>query len=406
MTGNRILYFYALLISFALFVLLDAYLFHLLFLFLLILPVVSLLAALPVSRKLRYRLNVEDDIQPKGDCPAELTVQNVSSFPCACVRVILTRKNLLGRVGDRYSEDLEDTIYFSVEPKRTKSVQPPLQMEHCGRVDLGVRRIAVCDMLGLFRLPVPKGNAGPVSGSVYVLPELQSRSIQTEEAADLGLDSATYSTKKPGNDPSEIFQLRDYREGDARHSVHWKLSSRMGRLIVREFGLPLNPCLHFLLELRENASHAAAEQMLGAVFAYSEYLMAKNVTHSISYLGEEGALSTAFIVGPESLALVMHELLALPGTKPWSTLEHFALQTQHQADTHLVYLVAGAVWGGANDAPAYRVLESLPALNICRRLTLMPDRCSDDTAKELLSLGCEVQLLDGRIPNLETEEEA
>ena len=48
MTGNRILYFYALLISFALFVLLDAYLFHLLFLFLLILPVVSLLAALPV----------------------------------------------------------------------------------------------------------------------------------------------------------------------------------------------------------------------------------------------------------------------------------------------------------------------------------------------------------------------
>jgi len=405
MTGNRILYFYALLISFALFVLLDAYLFHLLFLFLLILPVVSLLAALPVSRKLRYRLNVEDDIQPKGDCPAELTVQNVSSFPCACVRVILTRKNLLGRVGDRYSEDLEDTIYFSVEPKRTKSVQPPLQMEHCGRVDLGIRRIAVCDMLGLFRLPVPKGNAGPVSGSVYVLPELQSRSIQTEEAADLGLDSATYSTKKPGNDPSEIFQLRDYREGDARHSVHWKLSSRMGRLIVREFGLPLNPCLHFLLELRDNASHAA-EQMLGAVFAYSEYLMAKNVTHSISYLGEEGALSTAFITGPESLALVMHELLALPGTKPWSTLEHFALQTQHQADTHLVYLVAGAVWGGANDAPAYRVLESLPALNICRRLTLMPDRCSDDTAKELLSLGCEVQLLDGRIPNLETEEEA
>ena len=405
MTGNRILYFYALLISFALFVLLDAYLFHLLFLFLLILPVVSFLAALPVSRKLRYRLNVEDDIQPKGDCPAELTVQNVSSFPCACVRVILTRKNLLGRVGDRYSEDLEDTIYFSVEPKRTKSVQPPLQMEHCGRVDLGIRRIAVCDMLGLFRLPVPKGNAGPVSGSVYVLPELQSRSIQTEEAADLGLDSATYSTKKPGNDPSEIFQLRDYHEGDARHSVHWKLSSRMGRLIVREFGLPLNPCLHFLLELRDNASHAA-EQMLGAVFAYSEYLMAKNVTHSISYLGEEGALSTAFITGPESLALVMHELLALPGTKPWSTLEHFALQAQHQADTHLVYLVAGAVWGGANDAPAYRVLESLPALNICRRLTLMPDRCSDDTAKELLSLGCEVQLLDGRIPNLETEEEA
>lgn len=405
MAGNRILYFYALLISFALFVLLDMYLFHLLFIFLLVLPVVSLLAALPVSRALRYRLEIEDDIMPKGDCPAALAVENASALPCACVRVLLNRRNALGRVDERYIEDLNETVQFSLEPKRYKTIQPPLKMEYCGRVDLLIRRVEVCDMLGLFRLPVPKKNAGATAGSVYVLPELQSRSIQTEEAADLGLDSATYSTKKPGSDPSEIFQLRDYREGDPRHSVHWKLSSRMGRLIVREFGLPLNPCLHFLLELRETASPASAESMLGAALAYSEYLMARSITHSISYLSEEGALQTTSITGPDALALVMHELLALPGQKSWSTLEHFAMQAQHQADTHLVYLIAGAVWNDADDAEAYGMFENLPALGICRRATLMPDRCSKLTAKNLMTLGCEVQLLEGRIPGLEAEEE-
>ena len=143
---------------------------------------------------------------------------------------------------------------------------------------------AVVDLLGLFALKVPKNNGASPAGSIYVLPELQSRSIQTDDTADLGLDSATYSTEKAGGDPSEIFQLRDYREGDARHSVHWKLSARMNRLIVREFGLPLNPSLHFLLELTESSTPEAAESMLGAMLAYSEFLMAREITHSVSWI--------------------------------------------------------------------------------------------------------------------------
>ena len=68
--------------------------------------------------------------------------------------------NALGRVGERYIEDLNETVQFSLEPKRYKTIQPPLKMEYCGRVDLLIRRVEVCDMLGLFRLPVPKKNGG------------------------------------------------------------------------------------------------------------------------------------------------------------------------------------------------------------------------------------------------------
>jgi uncharacterized protein (DUF58 family) len=278
-------------------------------------------------------------------------------------------------------------------------------MAYCGRVDLSVLRVDVCDMLGLFYLPVPKKNGRSVSTSVYVLPELQSRTIQTDDAADLGLDSATYSTKKPGNDPSEIFQLRDYREGDARHSIHWKLSARMDRLIVREFGLPLNPSLHFLLELREDAKPAETEFLLGTVLAFSEYLMARNAVHSISWLGEEGMLHTVSVSGADTLAAALHELLALPGQESWSTLEKFALQNA-QSETHLVYMLAGGIWKKSADEPAKRLLESILSLGVCRRMTLMPDRCPPEAAKTLRSLGCEVQLLDGSIPDMGTEVES
>jgi len=404
MTGNRIVYFYVVLISFSLFVLSDLYLFHLFFIFILLLPAVSLLAVLPVSRALRYGMEVEDDILPKGDCYVAITGKNASLLPCACARIRLSRRNALGRMDGRYTESSEESVRLSLAPGRAFSHRLPLEMAHCGRVDLSILRVEVCDLLGLFFLPVPKKNGRSVSGSVYVLPELQSRTIETDDAADLGLDSATYSTKKPGNDPSEIFQLRDYREGDARHSIHWKLSARMDRLIVREFGLPLNPSLHFLLELRADADSAAAEYMLGTVLAFSEYLMARNAVHSISWLGEEGMLHTISVSGADTLAAALHELLALPGQKRWSTLETFALQNA-QSETHLVYMVAGSIWNPGVDENAERLLESLVDLGVCRRMTLMPQRCSVEQTRALRSLGCEVQLMDGSIPDLTAEVE-
>ena len=402
MTGNRILYGYALFFAFILFVLFDLYLFHLLLIFLIVLPLISLLAILPVRNNLRYALEIEDDILPKGACGIRLLARNGSVFPCACVRFSLERRNALGRIGERYTEDIAESVQFPLGPMRTFSIQPSIKMAYCGRVDLKIRRVSVIDMLGLFALAVPERQAA--GGSIYILPELQVRSIQTDEAADLGLDSATYSTNKSGGDPSEIFQLRDYREGDARHSIHWKLSSRMNRLIVREFGLPLNPSLHFLLELREDATPAAAEAMLGTMLAFSEHLMAREVTHSISWINEDGGLHTIPVTGPEMLASALHELLALPGQARWSALERFAAESGIKSDTHLIYLVAGTVWN-ASDSAGAQLLGSLVDLGFCRRLTIMPERCTKDSAVALRGFGCEVQLLDGRIPHLGVEEE-
>ena len=402
MAGNRIFYTYALFFVLILFILFDLYLFHLLLIFLLILPLVSLLAALPMRKNLRYSLEIEDDILPKGVCGIRLSARNNSLFPCAGVRFTLERHNALGRIGERYSESAEDIVQFPLGPMRTHTMEPSVKMAHCGRVDLFVRRVQVLDTLGLFALNVAQKNNAAPAGSVYVLPELQQRSIQTDEAADLGLDSARYSTIKAGGDPSEVFQLRDYREGDPRHSVHWKLSSRMNRLIVREFGLPLNPSLHFLLELREDATPDAAEAMLGTMLAFSEYLMAREVTHCISWIGEEGGLRTVPVTGPEALASVLHDLLALPGQARWSTLSRFASEGGSRADTHLVYMIAGSVWN-ANDVEGAKLLATLTSIGLCRRLTLMPDACDDASAEALRDLGCEVQLLDGSVPGAETE---
>ena len=119
MTGNRILYGYALFFAFILFVLFDLYLFHLLLIFLIVLPLISLLAVLPVRKNLRYALEIEDDILPKGACGIRLLARNGSVFPCAGVRFSLERRNALGRIGERYTEDIAESVQFPLGSMRT-----------------------------------------------------------------------------------------------------------------------------------------------------------------------------------------------------------------------------------------------------------------------------------------------
>ena len=38
------------------------------------------------------------------------------------------------------------------------------------------------------------------------------------------IESDSYSTIKGGDDPSEVFAIREYREGDRLQRIHWKLS--------------------------------------------------------------------------------------------------------------------------------------------------------------------------------------
>jgi uncharacterized protein (DUF58 family) len=50
-------------------------------------------------------------------------------------------------------------------------------------------------------------------------------------------EGADQSRPKVGHG-EEIYGVRDYREGDAARTIHWKLSARRGRLVARDFETP------------------------------------------------------------------------------------------------------------------------------------------------------------------------
>lgn len=66
-----------------------------------------------------------------------------------------------------------------------------------------------------------------------VLPMRSPVSPETVTEYAAGESEATESTRK-GNDFSEVTDIREYRSGDATRDIHWKITARVGELMVKQ----------------------------------------------------------------------------------------------------------------------------------------------------------------------------
>lgn len=164
-----------------------------------------------------------------------------------------------------------------------------INTDMCGGRSIQVREMVCYDLLGLFscRKIVEAEHSCivyPYEAQIYVS---LGRYMEREQQGDI------YDGKKSGTDVSEVFGLREYREGDALQSIHWKLSGKMKQLIVREFGRPVN--YHTLVLLAPALFYGEKEapgQMVNAVFdlgvSFSHALLNQNIAHFVGFLSGDG----------------------------------------------------------------------------------------------------------------------
>ena len=99
------------------------------------------------------------------------------------------------------------------------------------------------DLLGIFK----KTSLVAAAGTLLAPPRTCPLALELAQTGT-GADSETYSSVRPGADPSETFRIRDYVPGDSIRQIHWKLSEKTGKTLIRDFGLPLVNQTLLLLE--------------------------------------------------------------------------------------------------------------------------------------------------------------
>ena len=105
----------------------------------------------------------------------------------------------------------------------------------------------------------------------------------TERTRNFFGDADVYDDFRPGNDSSEIFDVREFRDGDKIQSIHWKLSAKMQELVVREDSQPLACPVVLLLDSAKIRTGKQAQAFLSVAASLVFSMMDVHCPHYVSW---------------------------------------------------------------------------------------------------------------------------
>ena len=187
----------------------------------------------------------------------------------------------------------------------TLRVGEALPAEHCGGLTAEPVKAKVYDYLGLFSRKLRKNSRR----TAIVWPE----PVKMEVPPDLNRYLAKSWRPKFGGGYSENHELRLYRPGDSLNQVHWKLSAKTGKLILRE---PMEPQRGLmLLTMDLNGTAEELDLKFGRLLWLGGYLLERNLHFQIRAMTEKGLESWSVSSVPELRKAVRQLLCTGPVTE-------------------------------------------------------------------------------------------
>ena len=246
-----------------------------------LLPLFSLLISLPGLLKVKFQFRLPADILMGETCQLRMKPAGYSALLPWQSRLVVEKP----MTGERW------TIENGQE----------LPTEHCGGLICRGTKAAVYDCLGLFSRHSRKSMEArlvvrPVPVSVDLLPGFH-RNI-------------SHSWRpKPGSGFSENHEVRLYRPGDSVQQIHWKLSAKTGKLMLRE---PMEPAgKRVLIRLVLTGEPDDLDRKLGKLQWIASYLQENNIGFHLECLSGVGK-ETWFVDHNTNFRHVLDRMMFLP----------------------------------------------------------------------------------------------
>ena len=236
-----------------------------------VLPVVSLVLMLIAGRGIKIELLLPQTAEKKA---ASLTyrINNPGRYPVARITFQIRLENqMTGAFRER-------RVSATAGSRETVTAELSLQNSKVGTVVVSTNKIRVYDAFGLF---VFRKSDLP-DQAVIIYPDMRNVEVHMENPVENTGDGSRYSPDRPGQDVSEIFALREYVPGDEIRKIHWKLSGKTDRTMVRDFSLPLNYSVFLLLELTRG-SEELVDAQVEIFLALSRTLLENGISHNMGW---------------------------------------------------------------------------------------------------------------------------
>jgi len=175
--------------------------------------------------------------------PVKIYIKNRHRLPAAQILIRLVYEN------DYSYHSGNETFWCSVDGQEEKILHYDMLAEYCGRIHFSISKIKVYDYLKLWSFPIKCKEEIQIS----ILPDIHEIIASvSEHTRNFPIEGEEYDPRQSGDDPSEIFQTREFRAGDTLQRVHWKMSAKTDELITKEYSKPIGCSVLLLLDLHFN----------------------------------------------------------------------------------------------------------------------------------------------------------
>ena len=301
---TRALYIFILIGAAAFYLLFADNLSFILLVSLLILPVIMLLQLIISALFLRCSVKADQISSFRGEpCEIAFRITNNSVFPLCGARLRI-------RSVCYPSETVNiTTVTVPVPALQTQTVTLSFGSEHCCRTDITVESVKIYDLLRLFSAKVCKRK---LHCSLFIIPKLREHYM--DEARELAArppethHNDTDIFRERGNGvPGDVCGFRDFLPGDRLSLMHYKLSARFDRDIVKI--LSVSGASRFLLTADLTSdSPDERDRALERLMSVAYSLCAENVEVYIAAPSEQDTFGLPVLSGTEQEELYAMEL--------------------------------------------------------------------------------------------------
>lgn len=210
----------------------------LLFWFLVLMPIVSVLYVLVGKALIRIYVGSDNTkVEKLQPVEYEMRIINASPFAYPFIEAVISVPQ---KDGVRCTEQ---SLTMSLAPLGSYIVKHTTNFKYRGTYEIGVRCLYISDFLGLFAIRLDVD----IYNNVLVFPRKLGMNMKmATSATDIPNDSPklVFSTEK-----AEIGNIREYIPGDSLKSIHWKLSSKTpNNLMVKEFNTNTSQSAYILCD--------------------------------------------------------------------------------------------------------------------------------------------------------------
>lgn len=274
---------------------------HILIIFLLMIPIMSLIFLIFLKRNIKTELKSKNEIISKGDIGEwSLNIFNTDKFQSA---VVLFKQLSLR------------TITIFLNPKEMFNQELTRPSTHIGLLNPPEYEAKLLDGFRLFKTSLQPTKQDPV----LVIPRINQESIQLNSADRLtsSIQSALIASRVKTED---LELLRPLEPGDSMKKIHWKLSARLGEWFVRTDKSGPVPIVEFIVyPKKEPTNLERRDDFLETSLGYMTYLLNKNIPfkfQSLHFSNYEQIYSSQIALAKielnHTLSLSPSETLSIP----------------------------------------------------------------------------------------------